>query len=91
MLSGKINYVRADYNPLSGLENSIIFQDVLDFNLLGQDLEKADRFWNPIRVDEITLEESTAQRCDKSNDLHAALFCGIDPLCSYNLIGQPSS
>ncbi len=56
--TGIVNYVRADYNPLSGLENSTMFRDVLDFNLLGQDLEIADRYWVPIQVEEIALEES---------------------------------
>jgi ABC-2 type transport system permease protein len=77
MLSGKISYVRADYNPLSGLENSIMFQDVLDYNLLGQDLKKTDRFWNPIRVDEIALEESTTR--DATNPMSYLLpyFVGL--------------
>lgn len=61
LLTGKVNYVRADYNPLSGLENSIMFRDVLQYNLLGQDLKIADRFWNPIRVKEIHLEESATR------------------------------
>ncbi len=77
MLSGKISYVRADYNPLSGLENAVMFQDVLDFNLMGQDLEKADRFWNPIRVDEITLEESASRDATNPMSYMLPYFVGL--------------
>ncbi len=77
MLSGKISYVRADYNPLSGLENAVMFQDVLDFNLMGQDLEKADRFWNPIRVDEIALEESAARDATNPMSYMLPYFVGL--------------
>jgi ABC-2 type transport system permease protein len=77
MLSGKISYVRADYNPLSGLENSILFQDVLDFNLLGQDLKKVDRYWNPIRVDEITLEEGATRDATNPMTYMLPYFVGL--------------
>jgi ABC-2 type transport system permease protein len=77
LLTGKISYVRADYNPLSGLENSALFRDVLDFNLLGQDTQKAQRFWNPIEVDEIALEESATR--DATNPMTYLLpyFVGL--------------
>jgi ABC-2 type transport system permease protein len=77
MLTGKISYVRADYNPLSGLENSIVFQDVLDFNVFGQDLEKVDRFWNPIRADEITLEESATRDANNPMSYLLPYFVGL--------------
>ena len=77
MLFGKISYVRADYNPLSGLENSIMFQDVLEFNLLGQDLKIANRFWNPIRTDEIALEESTNRDATNPMSYMLPYFVGL--------------
>jgi ABC-2 type transport system permease protein len=75
--TGKVNYVRADYNPLSGLENSIMFRDVLQFNLLGQNLQVTDRFWNPIHAKEIPLEESVNR--DTTNPLSYLLpyFIGL--------------
>jgi ABC-2 type transport system permease protein len=77
LLTGKISYVRADYNPLSGLENSIMFRDVLQYNLLGQDLYVTDRYWNPIHVEEIPLEESTTR--DATNPMSYLLpyFVGL--------------
>jgi ABC-2 type transport system permease protein len=77
LLTGKINYVRADYNPLSGLENSIMFRDVLQYNLLGRDLHTADRFWNPIRVEEIPLEESTTRDATNPMSYMLPYFVGL--------------
>ena len=77
LLMGKINYVRADYNPLSGLENSIMFRDVLQYNLLGRDLNIADRFWNPIRVEEIPLEESTTRDATNPMSFMLPYFVGL--------------
>jgi ABC-2 type transport system permease protein len=77
LLTGKVEYIRADYNPLSGLENSIMFRDVLQYNLLGQDLQAADRFWDPIQVEEIPLEESVTR--DATNPMSYLLpyFVGL--------------
>jgi len=75
--SGRISYVRADYNPLSGLEASIMFRDVLDFNLLGQDLRLADRFWNPIQVEEITLEETVKRDVTNPMTYMIPYFVGL--------------
>jgi ABC-2 type transport system permease protein len=77
LLSGKINYVRADYNPLSGLENSLMFRDVLDFNLLGQDIQKADRYWNPIRAEEVALEESVKRDVTNPMSYMLPYFVGL--------------
>ncbi len=75
--TGKVNYVRADFNPLSGLENSIMFRDVLQYNLFGGDLKTADRYWNPIQVTEIHLEESATR--DATNPMSYLLpyFVGL--------------
>ncbi len=77
LASGRINYVRADYNPLSGLEASTMFRDVLDFNLLGQDLRLADRFWNPIRVEEIALEQSIQRDALNPMNFMIPYFVGL--------------
>jgi ABC-2 type transport system permease protein len=77
LLSGKINYVRADYNPLSGLENSLMFRDVLDFNLLGQDIQKADRYWTPIRAEEVALEESVTRDATNPMSYMLPYFVGL--------------
>ncbi|MGB8252951.1 MAG: ABC transporter permease [Anaerolineaceae bacterium] len=75
--SGRISYVRADYNPLSGLEASIMFRDVLDFNLMGQDLRLADRFWNPIRVEEITLQKTVKRDVTNPMTFMIPYFVGL--------------
>jgi ABC-2 type transport system permease protein len=77
LTSGTINYIRADYNPLSGLENSTMFRDVLDYNLLGQDLQAADRFWNPIQVEEVALVESVTRDATNPMSYMLPYFVGM--------------
>jgi ABC-2 type transport system permease protein len=75
--TGVVNYIRADFNPLSGLENSGMFQDVLDFNLLGQDWATTKRFWNPIQLEEITLEESVTKDATNPMNYMIPYFVGM--------------
>jgi len=77
LASGTINYVRADFNPLSGLENSSMFREVLDYNLLGQNLAVADRFWNPIRVEQVALEESVTRDATNPMSYMLPYFVGM--------------
>jgi len=77
LFSGKVSYVRADYNPLSGLENSIMFRDVLQYNLLGQSIQAADRYWNPIRAEEISLGESATRDATNPMSYMLPYFVGL--------------
>ena len=53
--TGKITYVRADYNPLSGLDQSRVFRDVLQYNLLGKDGDLAQRLNQPLQLEKVSL------------------------------------
>jgi ABC-2 type transport system permease protein len=75
--SGKIGYIRADFNPLSGFETALVFRDVLDFNLLDQNLKLTERFWDPIRVEETALEESVKRDATNPMSFMIPYFVGL--------------
>lgn len=55
LASGKITYVRIDFNPISGLDQTGTFQDVLDYNLLGGNSSLAAKFQNPLDLQQVSL------------------------------------
>lgn len=62
--SGAVEYVRTDYSPVSGLETSGIFEDVLNYNLLD-DPALYQRFNAPYQL---TFEyTSSARNFDENN------------------------
>lgn len=62
--SGEIVYVRPDFNPLGGSEQSTSIHALVAFNLAGQQPDLAYRLQDPLNVKEIDL--SNSQR-DESN------------------------
>lgn len=43
MQRGEVEYVRPDFNPLSGMDDSYFFEYTINYNLVGQDAWMADR------------------------------------------------
>lgn len=73
--TGKVYYVRADYNPLSGIEQSSIFQSVLTYNLLKGDQQLAGKLAMPLQLEQVSLAP-TPQR-DRNNMLSLFLPYGV--------------
>lgn len=73
--TGKVYYVRADYNPLSGIEQSSIFQSVLTYNLLKGDQQLAGKLAIPLQLEQVSLAP-TPQR-DRNNMLSLFLPYGV--------------
>jgi ABC-2 type transport system permease protein len=68
MQSGKVYYIRKDYNPLGAITQSSTIRDVLAYNLLGGDAELAARVQNPMRVNEIyTTEQAPRDQSEPAN------------------------
>lgn len=59
LASGKVMYIRSDFNPISGFSESSMFEDVIKFNLLGADEERYQRYQNPLTFEFISLKPST--------------------------------
>jgi ABC-2 type transport system permease protein len=53
--TGKLVYVRADFNPLSGLDQAGAFESVLRYNLLNGDTQLINRMDNPVNAEEQSL------------------------------------
>jgi ABC-2 type transport system permease protein len=65
--TGKITYVRPDFNPLGGSEQSALLRTILTFNLLAGDTQLAGIINGPKNVVEIPL--SAAPQREESNML----------------------
>jgi ABC-2 type transport system permease protein len=63
--TGKIVYVRADFNPLSGMDQAGLFQSILRYNLLGADTTLIARLDQPLNVETVSLS-SEPQRDNSS-------------------------
>ena len=59
--TGQIIYVRKDFNPLGGMDQSDTFQEALNYNLLKGNASLAERLQNPIQLDTVYLS-GEAQR-----------------------------
>jgi ABC-2 type transport system permease protein len=49
--TGKMRYIRTDFNPLNGLSQSDGFQNVIDQNLLGNDPKLSKQYSQPLSID----------------------------------------
>lgn len=59
--NGKIIYVRPDYNPIGGLEQSDAIESLMAYAIMDGNIELADRVQHPVNVDEVSLA-ATPQR-----------------------------
>jgi ABC-2 type transport system permease protein len=53
--TGNIVYVRADFSPISGMDDAGLFQSVLRFNLLNGDAGLMSRVDQPLKVSTVSL------------------------------------
>jgi ABC-2 type transport system permease protein len=58
MTTGKVMYIRSDFNPISGFSESGTFDEVLQFNLLGANEERYQRFQTPLTFEYVSLKPS---------------------------------
>lgn len=59
--TGKMRYIRPDFNPLNGLEQSNDFQEIIDQNLLGNDLKLFKQYQQPLSVEFVNLNPNPHQ------------------------------
>jgi len=64
---GKLIYIRPDFNPLTAAGKSFMFERLLIINLLGGDVELADRVNTPLKLEMQSL--AAAPQRDKENPL----------------------
>ena len=62
--TGKIIYARADYNPMSGMNQSNTIRRALEYNLLGQDFTLLARVQNPMNVELVSLGNAPTRDSD---------------------------
>ena len=58
--SGEVFYYRADFNPVSGMENSETIEYTLNYNLLGQDAKLTLFYQSPYDLEVSVLSEAPA-------------------------------
>jgi len=88
VLTGKVDYIRNDFNPLGALNGTWIFEQVLDINLLGGDAQLAERVQNPLHV-EVKVLAPEPQR-DEDNPLTFFLPYGVTLLFYIVIFGAAS-
>ncbi len=66
--SGKVTYVRNDFNPLAGLSQTYAIQEIIHYNLLGENETLATRIETPLQLERVNLAPQTPQR-EQSNPL----------------------
>jgi ABC-2 type transport system permease protein len=67
---GRVYYIRKDYNPLGGITQSGVIQEVLTYNLLNGEDMLAARVNNPMNV----VEEYTAEQAPRDQSEPANFF-----------------
>ncbi|MFW5713739.1 MAG: ABC transporter permease [Brevefilum sp.] len=77
--TGAIRYVREDFNPFSALDTTGIIQNVIEFNLLGADPLRYQKYANPVQLQQVALDPEEAQR-DMANPLAFYLPYGVTML-----------
>jgi ABC-2 type transport system permease protein len=86
--SGRIVYVRPEYNPMAGMIQSGDFEKTLEYNLLGEDAGLANRLDNPLNL-EVTYLSGQKQR-DPQNMLTFFVPYGISLLFYIVIFGAAS-
>jgi ABC-2 type transport system permease protein len=61
---GKVTYIRPDFNPLSGMDQSTIVRDLVNFNLVGNDTQLAERLQSTLGVEVAATSERPVRDSD---------------------------
>jgi ABC-2 type transport system permease protein len=67
LVTGEVVYVRPDFNPLSAFNQAGLIQWVLQVNLLGGDVQWANRVLSPLNLDVTKLQPASTR--DQNNPL----------------------
>ena len=59
--TGKVTYIRPDFNPLGGLSQSHVIDDLMENNLLVNDPGLVDRLHAPLNLEAISLSQQPAR------------------------------
>ncbi len=65
--SGKVVYVRPDFNPVGGISQSYVINQLLEYNLLNGDMRLFNRMINSMNLETVSLSQQPAR--DSSNPL----------------------
>jgi len=79
LTSGEVKYVRSDFNPLEGSDQSEIMEQVIRFNLLEGEGEYYQKYQNPANFQYINLQPQVEIR-DQDNALPFFLPYGVTML-----------
>ena len=77
--TGAIQYIREDFNPLSAMDSTWVFEETIKFNLLDLDQHLYDMYSNPILVTNVDLLQDEVE-IDRSNPLSFYLPYGVTML-----------
>ncbi len=86
--TGKLLYVRPDFNPISSMGNSWLFDQVIRFNLLNGDGQLASRISTPLIV-QVQTTTDQPQR-EESNPLTFYLPYAVTMLYYFIILGAAS-
>ncbi len=64
--SGKVIFVRSDYNPLAGMDQSQDLEETLVYNLLGGDADLTGRVFSPLQLEKTYLNAAPQRESDSS-------------------------
>ena len=77
--TGAIQYIREDFNPLSAMDSTWVFEETIKFNLLDLDQHLYDMYPNPKLVTNVDLLQDEGE-IDRSNPLSFYLPYGVTML-----------
>lgn len=86
--SGKLTYVRVDFNPLSAFDQAGTMQDVINLNLLGNDPELAGRYNQPLKVETVNINPKPDQAQESAMGM--LVPTGVTVLFYMMLVGASS-
>jgi ABC-2 type transport system permease protein len=64
--TGKMRYIRPDFNPLNSLKQSNDFQNIIDQNLLGNDLKLFKQYKQPLSIEIVNENPNPIQAQESS-------------------------
>ncbi len=86
---GEVSYVRADFNPMAGFDQSNLMEEVLRFNLLGGEGDLYGKYQNPVNFQMANLQPEVEER-DQSSMLSFYLPYGVTMLFYFVVITSSS-
>lgn len=85
---GKLIYIRPDFNPMTAAGKSYMFERLVRINLLGGDVELADRIENPLTLETESLAPDPQR--DQDNPLTYFIPYGVTVIYYIVILGAAS-